>query len=572
MRNILISFLGTGRYNVTKYRTAADETLETRFVQEAICENIDKEDLEVYICLTDSAKKGNWIGASNTDGDDSRGLRDIFEEKNISYKVVEIRDGKSESEIWENFDRIFNIFNKEDKVYLDITHSFRSIPIMMMAILNYAKFTKDIEVENIFYGAYEARDQDDVSPIFDLTLFDAMTDWTIGVDEFMHSGDGGRLNKAINRTRGNIFKTNEGDKNLAKSMADIGKGISDFTKGIYTVRGLEVGETGRNIKENLSNVDYGNDYKFKPFENINDQVERIFSNFGDSQVENIYEIMKLCHEFGLIQQGFTFMEENITNFLIELYLGKEKMDDHISDINFREDIDKVLMMQTGKEDESYSGNCINIDLASEKMKPYLSKDLSHMFREIKGIRNDLNHSGFNGNPIKFDTSKKKLKEFIDKFYDYIIKPFYKAGKIEELGGVSGDDELGGVNELKLGLLFSHSLTENQKKDAADSLAIENLLALPEDLQEKWSNVPVDLDNLDDFLEPIKLWVEENFQEGDYILVQGDFGASYKMVKFLKERGYIPIYSTSKRSVVERKGSDGDIIVERVFSHEAYRAY
>mgnify|MGYP000576647311 CR=1 FL=1 len=86
---------------------------------------------------------------------------------------------------------------------------------------------------------------------------------------------------------------------------------------------------------------------------------------------------------------------------------------------------------------------------------------------------------------------------------------------------------------KMFLLFSHKLTQTQKDDAIKTLGIDEFVYLPENLQILFSNIPSDLNNLDEYLLPIKDFLKENSRFGDVVLIQGDFGAVYHMVNFSK---------------------------------------
>ena len=68
---------------------------------------------------------------------------------------VEIPEGKSEAEIWEIFNIVFGSLEREDEVVFDITHAFRSIPMLAIVILNYAKMMKKVTLSGIYYGAFE---------------------------------------------------------------------------------------------------------------------------------------------------------------------------------------------------------------------------------------------------------------------------------------------------------------------------------------------------------------------------------------------------------------------------------
>jgi len=121
------------------------------------------------------------------------------------------------------------------------------------------------------------------------------------------------------------------------------------------------------------------------------------------------------------------------------------------------------------------------------------------------------------------------------------------------------------------LLFSHSLTELQKKDAKESLGVGEFIELPLELQKVWSNIPPELANLNNYLEPIFNYLKEHMKENDYALVQGDFGATCKVAKLTKELNAKAIYATTNRKVVEKK--DGNRVYKKsIFEHVRFREY
>ncbi len=121
------------------------------------------------------------------------------------------------------------------------------------------------------------------------------------------------------------------------------------------------------------------------------------------------------------------------------------------------------------------------------------------------------------------------------------------------------------------LLFSHILTPLQIKDAKKSLKIEKFIYLPKELQKIWSSIPPDIEDIKDLLEPIKEFLEQNSKKDDFVLIQGDFGATCYMVSFTKKIGLIPIYSTNKRVAKEIKEGDKLIKISE-FEHTRYRKF
>lgn len=122
------------------------------------------------------------------------------------------------------------------------------------------------------------------------------------------------------------------------------------------------------------------------------------------------------------------------------------------------------------------------------------------------------------------------------------------------------------------LLFNHTLTKQQKEDAVRSLCVSRIEHPPDQLQRLWRAVPPELETIKEYLKPIAEWILNNAHTGDFILIQGDFGATWLMVKFSMEQGLIPIYSTTERDAVEEIREDGSIKLSHRFIHARFRKY
>jgi hypothetical protein len=125
---------------------------------------------------------------------------------------------------------------------------------------------------------------------------------------------------------------------------------------------------------------------------------------------------------------------------------------------------------------------------------------------------------------------------------------------------------------RLFLLFNHSLTSEQIRDARDSLQATLLVELPPELKELWGNVPPDPAELRPYLTPIVKWLKESARPGDLVLVQGEFGASYLMVKFAFDSGLVPVYATTKRVASETLQPNGAVVLTHQFKHLRFRRY
>ena len=125
--------------------------------------------------------------------------------------------------------------------------------------------------------------------------------------------------------------------------------------------------------------------------------------------------------------------------------------------------------------------------------------------------------------------------------------------------------------MKMYLLFSHKLTKEQELDAKNTLNIEEFVYLPDNLQKLWSNIPPDINDIDRFLNPIKDFLKQNINEKDFVLIQGDFGATCKMANFVKTLNATPIYATTIRDAKEEL-INGNIVKTSIFKHVKFRSF
>lgn len=119
------------------------------------------------------------------------------------------------------------------------------------------------------------------------------------------------------------------------------------------------------------------------------------------------------------------------------------------------------------------------------------------------------------------------------------------------------------------LFFSHQLTETQREEARAELGVKKFLSLPENLQEKWSQIEPFPDKIP--MDAFFSYLQENSQKGDVILIQGDYGATCALVAYAKQIGCIPVYATAVRgnSIAGEKDPE---LKEGSFKHCRFRRY
>lgn len=376
----LFTFLGTGKYENVFYVYDSKKTY-TKFVQEELC-NIVGNDTKVIVYLTKKAREKNWIE-----------LKDIFIKNKINYKTIDIFDGNNNNEIWENFNLLYEEIEEGDEIYIDVTHSFRSIPFIVISVLNYAKFIKGIQIKDIYYGAYGAK-ENDIAPIFNLSVFNNITDWTIGAEKFINTGDSVQLCEMINYVIKPILKETGGHNDEAKVLEKIEANLKDFSVGLYTVRGNKISEYGMALKDSLREIKKIDINELKPFEKILDKIyEKVYFYSGDV-VKDIHNTVKLCRDLNLIQQAYTFLRENIVNYVcisrgLDIYNNEDR---DVAEDLLHDNKNGVEISDKGTEHKLVS-----------------------LFKNTRNYRNDLSHAGYRPNPMKYNKFKEKLDKSILEF-------------------------------------------------------------------------------------------------------------------------------------------------------------
>lgn len=397
-RKIFLSFLGPNPYQNTVYYIGygRDFHFETPFVQEAILNYLTKKeglDIVPKVFLTKQAFN-NWerIG----------GLKQRFLTLDIKFDKcnVKIPDGNTEKELLEIFLNVYNELEDGDEVFFDITHGFRSLPMLTMVFLNFAKFLKSISVKGIYYGAFDAKEEiegKNWAPIWDLSFFSDIQEWTNAANQFLKTGNGLYLSELIN------------DKTLDTLKSE----IENFTKEILVNRGPSIyeGTSQIAIKKEIEMLDMERN---NPLMIILGKVKQHFDTYQLKSIGNGLSAVKWCIENGLIQQGATLLEEFATSYIL-VRIGYSE---YLQDFKVRGIVSASLSVSQEnyiRRSEHFSSEEklkyleIEEELVSRVYGLPIYKKISETVKKIKkSIRDDINHAGFRDNPRTYDEFKNSL--------------------------------------------------------------------------------------------------------------------------------------------------------------------
>jgi CRISPR-associated Csx2 family protein len=399
-RKIFISFLGNTNYSKCTYFAMQEQVTDIRFVQEATIQ-LYCEDCDQYLFfLTEDAEQKNWRddGHKTRDGDVIRqdGLSTRLKKLGVSDKVQAVRElplGVTEAEIWSIFDLIFDKIENQDIVYIDITHALRSIPMLLLSLIHYAKFLKQIEVAGIYYGVYEPSIQPARFPILDITAFSQLQDWTSAANAFIRFGSGDALAELATKS----------------GQADMGEALLNFCRNISAVRFLDIYEdkSASFIRKTLQETGVPDNVPLKP---ILAEVENKLEVFKENAVSNGLEAVGWCLEHDLIQQGLTILFEYAqTQVLCDLGETDWKSQKKRDLISWALSIKKIDNIK----DKYESGELADelMELAQKAFLLPYKKEITKVYMSLGiGTRHDMNHAGIRDKPKSADELRKSLEK------------------------------------------------------------------------------------------------------------------------------------------------------------------
>ncbi|WP_457573891.1 TM1812 family CRISPR-associated protein [Desulfolithobacter sp.] len=435
MRKVYLSFLGTNNYIACNYQAPGLKPIDNvRFVQEAtiqwFCGDWSEND-RIFIFTTKESHEKNWVDGGHTGKDDNPcdGLKKRLDRLQLKPPVEEIQvaSGKNEQEIMAIFEQMYDVLEPKDILYLDITHAFRSLPLLALAVLNYAKAMKEIRVGAIGYGAMEAlgninqvRDmdlEDRNVPVFDLLPYDQILEWSGAIDRFLASGDAQGVAALANQEVKPVLARTQGKDKEAAAVRRLANCLDDFSQTITTCRGKDITETASALRKAIQ--DAIDQETVRPLRPLLERLQASTAKFNGENVNDGIAAARWCLEHNLIQQGFTILEETIFTWILT----------RATDLAPDEKTNRTLVNQAVK--------IISSDLPPNKWKreakehwkitirliSWLTpqrKLLDHM-RNLAQYRNDINHAGMVTGPMKPDKFRKRLADDLDFFSELIEK-------------------------------------------------------------------------------------------------------------------------------------------------------
>ncbi len=399
----VISFLGIGSYKKTCY-IWKEQQKETELFPEGVAHFI--QPTEMLICLTPTAHEGekadNWTQ-----------LKQRFEHDQIPYKPLLIPEGHTEADLWQIFNVLTNAVDREERLVFDITHSFRSLPFLSFLAIAYLKTAKQVKVEHVLYGAFEAKDAQNRSPVFDLTPFVSLLDWSTATQHFIQSGNARFLSALLNPQGHKSKELQEAstDREIISQaarlcqpftlMQEVGKLEEALDKAQSTIEvdAIPLGVLKNNIVET-----------FTQFQSQSD-------SFCEETLRKEYQLLEWYYQKGQVIQAVSLGREWLID-AITFRLGEEVKFDTDHRKPFEEAISGIALVGKPHPQERHRKfTDKDLNRYGLQLMKWPEQDLlRQLWTDLKNVRNALDHAEHLPKKPKERTLKalQKLQEKMDR--------------------------------------------------------------------------------------------------------------------------------------------------------------
>jgi len=389
---VLLTFLGTGNYTSACYQFG-DQTIshQEAYFSAALASHLKPD--RIISLQTEAASKKHGVP-----------LNSRFLDLDFAHVPVKIHEGKAESELWEIFSSLTNSVPRDCTLHLDITHGFRSLPILGFIALNYLRTTRNVTLGGIHYGAWDAMETG-VAPAFDITPFLTLLDWTAAADQFLSTGSATRLAGLLGNIQQSI-RRNPGEiptGDLPTKLISLGSTLEIAANNLTLLRTGAIKASAESVARQIENATKSKDItRFAPaFLDVLQPVQADLTRFAGTDLSILRDLIGWLIEKDRPDTALTLAAEWIVSWLM-VRLGNS---DHHTNEKNRKPYDQCLNLlidEYSKRNEIPNPSAESKDLLKKlksRSAPAERECLAAVASQLKTARNDLNHAGFRDSPM-----------------------------------------------------------------------------------------------------------------------------------------------------------------------------
>lgn len=469
-----LCLLGTGKYEATTYvwkESSEERSCETHLFPEAVARIFQPE--KIFLLVTPQAREHAHF-------------KTLCDRLGDLVEPVDIPEGKSEAELWAIFQKCTEAVTEGDTILLDVTHAFRSLPLLVFAVAGYLRRTKSVTIQRIVYGAYEARDEHNRSPIFNLTPLMDLLDWLSGAEALLRRSDAGIMAEKLDQTHRRLYKTAAAEE-LPLHLQKVANSLQKLSKALYLCCPLDVMRIANCLLPQLDKAVTEAEKWAKPFSVILSQVRSEVAALAHHQPE-VLDADNLRRQLALIEhylsKGLTIQAVTLAREWVVSWAIRQRGHGDWLNANLRMEVEHALgamaVAKQGKQDKVP-------DWAAEL--PHVEQ-VSNLWNQLTQLRNTLAHCWMRKDPPSVKTIEDKARDIpgwlrgllekasanifrsrrvvldLETLYDGVAKldelPLY-LNRAKELAGEGNEVVLTGQGPIWLYLAVAHALHGKARK-------------------------------------------------------------------------------------------------------------
>jgi CRISPR-associated DxTHG motif protein len=389
------TFLGTGDYQaVTYYWSDAEgeRKCQTHLFPEAVARIFKPEELIVFVTPQAKAHKN---------------FQTLAQRLGNLMQAVDIPEGKSEAELWELFKQVTSVVSEGDTILLDITHAFRSIPMVVFAVAAYLRRTKGVKIERIVYGAFDARDGNKPAPIFDLTPLLDLLDWLSGAEFFLWRSDAALLAERLRTVHRQAWQRQSGE-NLPTHLQPVANKLRSLSQALHLARPRDVMRHAHELLPMLTETASEAERWAKPFavilEQIRSETEKFAHDAPDRlDKENLQKQLALIEHF--VEKGLWVQATLLAREWVVSWVALQRGSGDWLDRKYREgEIEKALGA-AGQRPRQLSEEVPDWFDGLAK-----SEEVARLWDWLGSLRNDVAHCGMRKDAADIASIERRVKE------------------------------------------------------------------------------------------------------------------------------------------------------------------
>ena len=302
MRKI-VTFLGT--YPKETEYIHEGETYTGQVFGEALRQFVDFDEMLVF--TTEEAGETTWP------------VLEALEDPRV--RKVDIAIGGDTQELWTLFETLTEEIAPGDEVIFDITHGLRSIPFLVFLAAAYLKEARDVQIERIYYGAYELGQP---APVIDLSEFITLLDWLTATNQFIYTGNGRYLATllreagAFQHPRRRLTSAEQEAEATANRIGRAAGAITETSQALLTTLIPHAEEASENLLARLEEAREDLGEKAPPYRMLADRIRATYEPLAGADpmtddLEHDLEVQLLMIAWymdkGHLPQAFTLMRE-----------------------------------------------------------------------------------------------------------------------------------------------------------------------------------------------------------------------------------------------------------------------